>query len=149
MKKLFLITAYLSIIALFISCGGKPGGLKDLTEIAPEFALRLNESLQTDDYAKLMKLFDKNCKIIVSTEFNPLFYDGTESARRYFASLPRETVFETTGGGELEGLRTEIAYKYKLKTGAWGDGTWKFKLNNMGKISELTITPGESHEAGE
>ncbi len=142
MKKLIgILTAGLAF-AILLSCGSKPGGLKDFNEMVPEFTVRLNKALRSNTYTDLLDLFDRECAIVLNTEFNPEMYRGHEGGRRYFSAIPEGTVFEI-GEIELQGLRAETVYNYQQKNGASGSGTWQFKLNNMGKISEFTISPGE------
>ncbi len=140
-KRIITIIAFLTL-AILIACGGKPGGLKDFNEIIPEFTERLNEAMNKATYNDLISLFDKNCLIIVNTEFNPEIYKTYQGARTYFSSIPLETRF-TYGEIQIAGLRAETEYRFKQKNGLTGSGLWNFKFSNMGKISELTITPKE------
>lgn len=142
MKKILLALLVALMAWTLISCGGKPGGLRSFEEMVPEFTNRLNESLETGTYNELLELFDKNCIIIVNTEFHPENHNGRDGARAYFSSLPLEIEFEI---GEINqsGLRAETDYTYNLPAEGLKVGIWQFRLNNMGKIREFTVTPGE------
>lgn len=142
MKRITAALALLSIIILLAACGGKPGGLKSFDEIVPEFVDRLNEACATGVFDDFMKLFDKKAKLIVSTEFHPEVLIGLEEIRGYFTAIPLDTKFRI---GEVDITRLMAVTHYTLQqvNGAQGIGTWKFKLNNMGKVAELSIIPGE------
>jgi len=142
MKKLILAIPAALLLSIVFSCGGRPGGLKDFRELVPEFTIRLNKAIKTNTYNELIALFDKQCAIVLNTEFNPEMYHGHVGARQYFSGIPGDVVFEI-GEIELQGLRAETVYNYKRKDGSRGSGVWQFKLNNMGKISEFTISPSE------
>jgi|GEM_PF-1934955 len=143
MKKLIGVLPLAVAFSILLSCGSKPGGLKDFNEMVPEFTVRLNKALKSNTYTDLLDLFDADCAIVLNTEFNPEMYRGREGGRQYFSGMPEGTVFEI-GEIELKGLRAETVYHYQQKNGASGSGTWEFKLNNMGKISEFTISPGDT-----
>ena len=136
----FLITTVL--ITAFIACGGKPGGLRSFEDMVPEFTKKLNQSLETGTFDELISLLDKKCIVIVNTEFNPEYYTGHAEALTYFNSIPLQTTFEI-GEIKLVSLRAETNYRFNLPGEGLRIGTWLFKLNNMGRISEFTVTPGE------
>jgi len=142
MKKNLLVLLVTVIAGTLISCGGKPGGLRSFEEIVPEFTKRLNKSLETATYNELVDLFDKKCYIIVNTEFHPENFTGRDGARTYFSTLPLEVEFEI-GEIVMDGLRAETDYTYNHPDEGLRKGVWQFKLNNMGKISEFTVTPGD------
>lgn len=142
MKKILLVLLVAILAWSLISCGGKPGGLRSFDEMVPEFTKRLNKSLETATYNELLELFDKRCIVIVNTEFHPENYTGRDEARTYFTTLPLEVEFEI-GEITLAGLRAETDYTYNLPAEGLRKGIWQFKLNNMGKIREFTVTPGD------
>ena len=142
MRRIHIFILLTFSFCLILSCGGKPGGLTDFEEIVPKFTKKLNEAVIKGTFNDLLSMFDKKCIISINTEFNPEMFNGTEEARSYFSAIPENTVF-SIGEIELIGLRAETQYTYRQKGGLVGDGIWNFKLNNMGKISEFTVTPGD------
>ena len=127
---------------MLASCGEKPGSLRKLDDVVPEFTKRLNHASKTGEYTNLMKIFDQNAIVLLNTEFNPEVMQGHSEILDYFSSMPAETQF-TTSEVELSNLWASTEYTFIQPNGKTGSGSWQFKLNNMGKISELTIVPGE------
>ncbi|NQS97932.1 MAG: hypothetical protein HQ591_05720 [candidate division Zixibacteria bacterium] len=142
MKRITAALALLSIIILLTACSGKPGGLKSFDEIVPEFVDRLNEASATGVFDDFMKLFDKKAKLIISTEFHPEVLIGLEEIRGYFVAIPLDTKFQI-GEVSIVRLMAETHYSFQQVNGARGTGAWNFKMNNMGKVAELSIIPGE------
>ena len=142
MKRIIQILIVVAIIFTITSCGDKPGGLRKLDEMVPEFCDRLNEACQTSEYNDLLKLFDDDCKIMLQTDFNPEVHQGISGARGYFGNLRIDTKFQI-GEVTISGLDAVTQYSYMQENGASGTGTWQFRINNMGKIKEMTIFPGE------
>lgn len=142
MKKITITLILLSIVVLLTACGGKPGGLKSFDEIVPEFVDRLNEACATGVLDDLMKLFDRKAKLIVRTKFHPEVLEGHEEIRNYFAAIPLDTKFRI-GEINIVRLMAKTHYSYQQVNGARGTGAWNFKMNNMGKVAELYIIPGE------
>ena len=142
MKRIYTFFLLTLSIFLILSCGGRPGGLTDFAEMVPKFTKKLNEAVNKGTFNDLLSIFDKKCVIIINTEFNAEMFNGIEEARSYFSSIPESAVF-SIGEIELIGLRAETQYTYRQKGGLVGDGIWNFKLNNMGRISEFTISPGD------
>jgi hypothetical protein len=79
---------------------------------------------------------------MLDTEFHPEVHEGIEDIRNYFTGLPLDTKF-SIGEIDIKGLIAHTNYTYEQKNGAIGKGRWDFKFNNMGKIIELVIIPGE------
>jgi len=135
-----IIILSVSIITLLVSCG-KPGGLRNPEELAELFTKYLNEASASGEYEKLVNLFDKEGMILLNTDFNPEVHRNSRGIRNYFAAIPVDTKFDVNNI-VVDGLQVEANYSYLQKNGVNGDGTWKFSINNMGKIKELVIVPG-------
>lgn len=141
MKHIATVIISAIILMLIASCGGKPGGLMKPEDMVAEFTKRLNMACTKAEYDDLLKLFDKNAKVLIQTEFNPELHQGLEKIRGYFSAIPLDTKFEI-GEVRLSGLQAETRYSFIQKNGVSGSGVWKFKINNMGRIGELAIIPG-------
>ncbi len=142
MKRILQTLLMTSILLVIVSCGDKPGGLRKPEEMVPDFCNRLNKACADAQYENLLKLFDDDCKILLQTEFNPEVHRGLKGARSYFSAIAVDTKFEI-GTVSLTGLNAVTEYFFLQPNGVNGVGRWQFRINNMGKIRELTIIPGE------
>ncbi len=142
MRKVILALASLSVLLLTISCGEKPGSLRKLEDVVPEFTKRLNKASKTGEYENLIHIFDENATIMLRTEFHPEVMQGHDQIIDYLSNFTPETIFQT-GDVEVSSLRAGTDYTYIQPDGKSGSGNWQFRLNNRGKISELAIIPAE------
>jgi len=110
--------------------------------MVPDFCARLNKACEDVRYENLLKLFDDDCKIVLQTEFNPEVHRGMKGARTYFSAIPVDTKFEI-GAVTLNGLDAVTEYVFLQPNGVNGSGKWMFRINNMGKIMDFTIIPGD------
>ena len=139
MKNISLLVS-LSVCLMMVSCGEKPGGLIKTEEIAPAFTKRLNKAYDSGSFQKLLPTFDSKAKVLYNSEFHPEIYVGREEIRGFFAKTPPGTVFKI-GEVSTRGMMTSTNYSYITLKGDEGNGEWIFRMNNMGKIAELTIVP--------
>ena len=128
------------------SCGEKPGSLRNLEDVVPEFTDRLNDATVSGNYTPLIRLFDENATLLLKTEFNPEVMNGRGEIEEYFLGYPKDTEFNTSDLQSSE-LTASAEYSYIQPNDKTGSGVWHFKLNNSGKIAEMTIVPAE--ELGE
>ena len=127
-----------------ISCGEKPGSFMTVDKIVPIFTSNLNEAYETGSFKKLLGMFNNNSKILLNSEFNPEVFTGKEEIRIFFVKTTPGTVFKS-GHVDINGMHATTEYSYKTEKGEEGVGIWTFRMNNSGKISELTIVPEEMY----